>query len=425
VARVVAGTAIAVGIALATLEVLAITTLTFRDGRYVSARERFHQEANRYIQEVTRAGSGCQYIDSLFPHPYLGFVHHGQPPCGIPGINNVGLFGPDFPAEPRADRFVILVTGGSVAAQFAQTIPAGPRYLEAILNEFYLSPTGKPFLVLNGGDGAWKQPQQAILFLLWSDVVDGIVTLDGFNEVLALPGSLRFEYPANSFAVVNPLAREGYDAVVSRWLLGRLVGWASHNPITSRSHAIYMAVRAARRTLDHQAGRERDQVTTIESLFRLPPQWDRNTRIAAALEQYKKYIRSMNAIGRDRKIRTAYFIQPVPAIGKRLTAAERAVVGDLSYGPLYARMTETLLGLRREEIPVFSLLEIFAGIEETLYDDPIHLKRDTRGESLGYRLMAEKIAHTLAEAWKLRSKRSSLISSPILSADPVLRHADG
>jgi hypothetical protein len=411
VARVVAGTAIAVGIALATLEVVAIIALTVRDGRYVSARERFHREANRYIQEVTRAGSGCQYIDSLFPHPYLGFVHHRNPPCGVPGINNVGLFGPDFPAERRADRFVILVTGGSVAAQFAQTIPAGPRYLEAILNESYLSPTGKPFLVLNGGDGSWKQPQQSILFLLWSDVVDGVITLDGFNEVMALGRPLRFEYPDNNFAVVNPLAREGYDAIVGRWALGRMVGWMSQNPVTSRSHAVFMTVRAARRTLDRQARRESARGTTVESLFRLPREWERDKVIASALEQYKKYVRSMNAIGRDRRILTAYFVQPVPAIGKRLTQDEQAVVGNLGYGLLYRQMTDALLSLRGEGIRVFSLLQTFAGVEETLYDDPVHLKRDARGESVGYRLMAGEIARTLAEAWNLRSKRSRLASS--------------
>jgi hypothetical protein len=405
----VTGIAIAVGIAISSLEVLAIVALSARDGRYISARERFHREANRYIEEVTRAGSGCQYIDSLFPHPYLGFVHHRNAPCGLPNINNAGLFGVDFPTERLTDRFVILVTGGSVAAQLAQIVPNGPRYLETILNESYLSPTGKPFLVLNGGDGAWKQPQQAILFLLWSDVVDGLITLDGFNEVGAVAGGLRFEYPANNFALVNPLATEGYDAVVIRWFLGRLVGRVSSNPITSRSHAVFMAVRAARRVLDHQARVERHKRTTVESLFWLPPEWDDNKRIGAALEQYKKYVRSMDAIGRDRKIRTAYFIQPVPAIGKRLTPEERAVAGDLSYGPLYRRMTDALLSLRGEGIPVFSLLEVFAGIEETLYSDSIHLMRDARGESPGYRLMAEKIAHTLAKAWKLQGRRSRLV----------------
>jgi hypothetical protein len=409
--RRVAGIAVAVCIGLATLEVLAIAVLSFGDGRYVSARERLAREANRFIQDVTRGNSGCQYVDSLFPHPYLGFVHHRNPPCGIPHMNNVGLYGVDFPNERLTDRFVVLITGGSVAAQFAQIVPGGPRYLEAILNESYLSPTGKPFLVLNGGDGAWKQPQQAILFLLWSDVVDGLVTLDGFNEVGAVTGGLRFDYPANNFALVNPLAREGYDAVVARWLLGRFVGWASHNAVTSRSHAVFMGVRAGRRILDRRARAGKERETTVESLFRLPPRWDEDRRIQAALEQYKKYVRSMNAIGRDRKIRTAYFIQPVPAIGKRLTQDERAVVGDLSYGPVYRRMSDALLSLRSEGIPIFSLLGIFAGVEGPLYDDPIHLKRDARGESAGYRLMAERIAHALAATWGLPGKRPRLASN--------------
>jgi len=386
------------------LEVLAIVVLSLGEGRYVAARERFHRESNRYIEEVTRGGPRCQYVDSLFPHPYLGFVHHGNPPCGLQGVNNVGLFGADFPNERLSDRFVILVTGGSVAAQFAQIWPGGPKYLEAILNEAYLSPTGRPFLVLNGGDGAWKQPQQAILFLLWSDVVDAVVTLDGYNEVLALGRPTRFDHPANNFAIVNPLAAQSYDEVVRRWTVGRLVGWASQNPVTSRSHAVFMIVRAARALLDPPTGKERQGRTTVDSLFAVPPTWDYERRIDAGLAQYRKYILAMQAIGRDRGIRSAYFIQPVPAIAKPLTPDERAVVGDLGYGPLYRRMVDALLGLRDEGIPIFSLLDIFKDVEEPLYADPIHLRRDNHGESAGYRLMAQEIAHRLRDAWGLKAR---------------------
>ena len=90
-------------------------------------------------------------------------------------------------------RFVILVTGGSVAAQFAQLLPGGPRYLEQALNERYISPMGQPFLVLNGGDAAWKQPQQIILFLLYVDAIDTVVTLDGFNEQYSVSAWRRFD----------------------------------------------------------------------------------------------------------------------------------------------------------------------------------------------------------------------------------------
>ena len=130
---------------LATLEVFAIVGLSLRDGRYIPARERFDREANRYIQQVTSGGAGCQYIDTLFPHPYLGFVHHRNPPCGFSYVNKVGLFGVNFPSERLPDRFVILVTGGSVAAQFAQIIPGRPTYLESILNQFYMSQQANRF----------------------------------------------------------------------------------------------------------------------------------------------------------------------------------------------------------------------------------------------------------------------------------------
>jgi hypothetical protein len=399
-----AATAVAIVLTLGTIEILAIAGLSLSDGRYISARERFDREVNRYIRDVTRVGRECQYIDSLFPHPYLAFVHHSNPPCGVPGVNNIGLFGTDFPSDRLADRFVILLTGGSVAAQFAQITPGGPKYLEMILNRSHLSPTGKPFIVLNGGDGGWKQPQQAILFLLWSDVVDAVITLDGFNELGALRGTLRFDYPANNFFTVNPLARRDYGAAMRRWMLGRLVGWASQNTVTGRSHAAFLAVSSLRPFIESDPRRRGGRRTSLESMFELPSEWDSEKRVQSAIEQYRKYIRAMNAIARDRGIRSAYFIQPAPAIGKQLTEEERVVVGDLSYGPVYRRMTDGLLGLRSEKIPVFSLLEIFADVEGTLYDDPIHLKRDTRGESVGYRLMAEKMAYTLAEAWQLRAR---------------------
>src|SRR5262245_36462694 len=381
------------------VEFMAVVVLTLKEGSYVSARERFRREANRYVQDVTRGGRSCQYIDSLFPHPYLAFVHHGNPPCGVPGINNIGLFGPDFPSEKIRDRFVLLVTGGSVAAQFGQVVPGGPRHLEVALNKRYLSPTGKPFLVLNGGDGAWSQPQQTILFLLYSDVVDAVITLDGFNEHSRLGRKKRFEYPANNFVIANPVAGGGDTVVLARWVLGRLVGYASQHPVLSHSHAVFALARETRRFV------ERIGITDMRRRFRLPDSWDREKRLEWALGQYKKYIRALNAVARERRVLAASFIQPAPAIGKRLTPDEQKVVGALSYAPLYQRMTDALLELRNERLEVFSLLQIFREIETTLYADPVHLESDSRGESMGYHLMAEEMALRLAESWNLKRRR--------------------
>jgi len=403
----VLGTAfLALVLGLVVFELLAIAVLTDTDRHYVSARERFRREEDTYIGDVSRAGGPCQYIDSLFPHPYLAFVHHANPPCGLPGINNIGLFGSDFPSERRPDRFVILVTGGSVAAQFGQLIPGGPKYLEETLNASYQSPTGQPFLVLNGGDGAWKQPQQAILFLLYSDVVDADVTLDGYNEHYYASGAapVRFEYPANNFMMVNPLAENSYDVVASRWLLGRLVGYASRNRVLSRSHGAVMIVRVLRSAVERLSASVGERKTTVQSIFALPPDWDRERRMQYAMGQYKKYIRAMDVLAADRSVLAAHFIQPCPAIGKRLTPEEQAVVGDLSYAGTYARMTEGLLGLRRDGVKIFSLLQLFHDVDHTLYEDHAHMKKDARGESEGYRRMASAIAQSIAGEWGLKPR---------------------
>jgi hypothetical protein len=76
---------------------------------------------------------------------WLSSTSRGKP-CSLPGINNIGLFGEDFPDQRRTDRYVILLTGGSVASQLGQyQPPPAPRYLEEELNRNYVSPNGKPF----------------------------------------------------------------------------------------------------------------------------------------------------------------------------------------------------------------------------------------------------------------------------------------
>src|SRR5689334_12717397 len=87
------------------LEVIATAYLYATEGRYIAARVRFASRTNTFVAGLRR-DTNCGYLETLFPHPYLGFVHHGNPPCGIPDINNIGLFGPDFPSERRTDRFV-------------------------------------------------------------------------------------------------------------------------------------------------------------------------------------------------------------------------------------------------------------------------------------------------------------------------------
>src|SRR5215471_4061040 len=112
-------TLIGIVFALALIELTAVAWLYLEDGRYTPASELFERAQNTYVRDLTK-GSTCRYIDTLFPHPYLAFVHNGNPPCGLPNVNNIGLLNTDFPTIKRDDVYTVLVVGGSVASQVTQ-----------------------------------------------------------------------------------------------------------------------------------------------------------------------------------------------------------------------------------------------------------------------------------------------------------------
>lgn len=397
----------AAGLALALLalgmELIASGYVYAREGRYVRARDRFASKTNTFVAGLSRGE--CGYLDTLYPHPYLGFVHHGNPPCGMAAINNIGLFGPDFPSQRPHDRFVVLLTGGSVAAQFATPLAKSPTYLEQFLNSKYVSPTGMPFLVLDGGDGAWKHPQPTILALLYADAVHAIVTLDGFNEHFMLETGRRFEYPANNFLSVNPLATQNFGTMATRWAVGRLRAKAADNALLSRSNATYEVIALLERWAEKRATPVTTPRTSLDTLFALPQSWTPQERRTWHINQYKKYLRAISGIARDQGALSAHFIQPVPAFGKPLTADEQKVVGDLGYRDSYLAMANEMLTLNDSGLPVVSMLAVFDGDSRTLYSDPIHIIYDLQTrESPGYERMAAQMADDLGRLWGLQSR---------------------
>ena len=215
-----------------------------------------------------------------------------------------------------------------------------------------MSPNGRPFLLLNGGDGAWHQPQQLILFLLYADAVHAVVTLDGFNERYTVGSSVRFEFPSNNFMDINPLVKASFSDVVKRWVFGKVYGRAANSPMLSRSQAVYLVLARLDAYLKEQQRiyTERER-TNINTMFQLPGNWDEERRVAWADDQYRKYIRAMDAVAAQNGVLFAHFLQPVPAIRKPLTAEEVAVVGDLGYRDRYERITSDVLALAADRDP--------------------------------------------------------------------------
>ncbi len=400
---------IGIVLALALIEVTAIAWLYVEDGRYTPAAELFERTQNTYVRDATK-GTACRYVDTLYPHPYVAFVHHANPPCGMPWVNNVGLFGPDFPTVKPADRYVVMLIGGSVASQLAQNAPPpAPRYLEEELNKRYVSPNGKPWLVLNGGDGAWKEPQPFILFSLYAGSVDAMISLGGFNEHYYFRSytSERLESPASNFLEVNPfVADENFGDAAIGWVMGRIAGMLALNPVLGRSHAAYLIIRGIEAAAKGKDSFKSKKRTTIPNMFALPEDIRGNgDRVfALQLSLYQKYARAEEVVAHDNSVKTAYFFQPVPAFGKTLTEEEKRVAGDLSYGDLYRQIVAGMMTLRERGMAMYDLGDIFANEKGTIYADHIHYWRDAAGESPGNRLMAARIGQLLSETWGLQKK---------------------
>jgi hypothetical protein len=400
---------IGIVMALAAVELTAIVWLYIEDGHYTSAEELFERTQNTYVRDLTK-GTTCRYVDTLFPHPYLAFVHHGNPPCGLPNVNNIGLLNADFPTVKSTDRYVVLVTGGSVASQLVQNWPApAPRFLEEELNKRYVSPNGKPWLVLNGGDGAWKEPQQLILFAMYATSVDAVVTLDGYNEhYFFWPGTTeRLERPLSNFIDVNPfVADENFGDAATGWVIGRVAGTLAANPVLGHSHAAYMVIRGIEAVAKSKDVFKSSKKTTLASLFAMPPEIvkDHDGEFAVQLGLYQKYTRGIEAIAKDNGVKSAYFIQPVPAYGKDLTEEEKKNAGDLKYGQMYRKIVDGMMTLHDRGLAIYDLGDLLKDQQGTIYADDIHFIRDKSGDSVGYRLMAARMGQLLADTWGLKPK---------------------
>jgi len=370
----------------------------------VSVQELLDREKeNIYVLEFFQEGES--YLKSLFPHPYLGFVHKQARPYGG---NNIGLLGHDYPIEKDESKFTILVTGGSVATQMSEGIGERVNFLKGALEKYDFG--GREVVVLNGASGAWKHPQQTIMLVLYGYIADALINLDGFNEhyLLKQNNNVRLEYPASNFHRLNPIVETGTERLALAYLTSTLYAHSRKSWIITHSRLAYFLTKCIRNYIQELAKKKqvKGRKTTTQSLFSLPPDWSGDKRARFNMEQYKRYIRMMADMARQIGLKHAFFIQPVPAIGKTLTEQEKAVVGDTNvYRDVYQKMTDELLTLREEDLPIYSLLDVFESCNESLYADPIHCIRIGRtNDSKGYRLMAERIASILEKEWKLEKK---------------------
>ncbi|MBN2053808.1 hypothetical protein JW905_02720 [bacterium] len=342
--------------------------------------------------------AGVSGTVEMMSHPYLDFILRPSR-----GGNNVGLPGRDYRLKKAHNFFTILIVGGSVASQFANAQDDRKCHLATILESRY-DFGDRDLQVLNGALGGWKQPQQLLMVELYGDIVDAVVSIEGYNErVVANSGAVvRLEYPIVNTHRMNPLRQGSTAHLLSLSSAVALTRLSGEHWLLSHSRFAYWTLRFIRKRLMSRAtamphsGADKD---SLEIIFGLYPEWGAEEKRAFNIEQYKKYLRLMHSASQTLHIQDAVFLQPVPSVNKHLTKEEVLRVGNLDYGESYQALVSDLLTLRHEGVPVYSLLDIFDGVPESVYVDSIHCSLEDG--AVGYRIMAERIADVLADLWQL------------------------
>ena len=131
-------------------------------------------------------------------------------------------------------------------------------------------------------------------------------------------------------------------------MIGRVAGVLSRNAILGHSHAAYMIIRGIEAVAKSKDVFKSTKKTTLKGLFEMPEEIrkDHDLAFAVQLSLYQKYERGIEAIAKDNGIKTAYFLQPVPAYGKVLTEEEKKNAGDLAYGELYRPASAGMMTLK-------------------------------------------------------------------------------
>lgn len=352
---------------------------------------------------------GCSFSETTIGHPMLGFVHRrkefltgGCLKENGPKGNNIMMNSyRDFPIKKNDDEFVIMVLGGSVAFMFTDYHLSENPYFEDYLNKHYLPPKKKVFKVYPGAAGAWAMPNQVNMFLMYGERVDGVVSIDGYNEVFPVQEKRRLEQiPAGQFILSNtPNSSWRFTYMNTLWLYRSLVAktWLKHSYFFNVVYKVLVGF--LQKVVISESLREEFSRGNSEQLDSLPFE-EREDWVVGSLE---RYMLRLHDLGRLTNVLTAEFLQPTRLMGKDLTEEEKLPIEYID-PKAYARVRETYLGLEKKGYPVRDLTYLFKDEKGTIYSDHIHYKWDIKDGSRGNELMAKAIGKHLESMWGIKPR---------------------
>jgi hypothetical protein len=389
-------------IILLVLEIISKTIVYFSHGHLKKPSDVVRGDnLNSYVQLLEKQ-TKCTYKDSLFPHPYLGWVHWNNPKCLKTLVfNSDGFYGPEFPIKKDNNFFDILITGGSVSGQFGPGSKCSGNNQSVFCRDFlgealsqYVSVDDKKIRIFNAGAGAYKHPHQSIVSTLFGNSFDLIISIEGFNEHYMLRGKYpkKFYIPPGNFNV----ATNGFyvDNGFSKLYLDFMFFYknlANTSYLVNNSHFHSLSYRILKVIAEKTILKENDKRKNYSNLWRYKKSELETLDIEKfkyqnLVSMWKNFIATSGSNG----AKGIVIIHPVPKLYKTLSEVEKEVTKHREYNDIFLKMSKEAEKLRlNENLMVYDLFRIFENYQDTIYTDHSHMNGD------GYLIMANEIRKIL------------------------------
>jgi hypothetical protein len=390
-------------VSFAVLEMIAFLSLS-NEEKKLPAEKLLDRNHSEYLQGALTGG--CSFAETVIGHSMLGFVHR-QPEflsekCRLMyHVNNIGVLSDrKFPLTKEQDAYVIMVLGGSVAEQFANYKDReGRYYFEELLNKTFLSPTKKPFKVYNGGLGAWNMPNQLNMLMMYTDRMDALVSIDGYNEAYRVQeGDHLEEVPGATYILAN-------ESRSSLKILGLHFLWAYQYGI---AHSILKHSYFFNSCYKILTGIYQSHILTVDMVDKYFMASRENLYLSDSdarewsLKSLGSYIEKMHNFAKLSRIKSAQFFQPARFYGKELTEQEK-VYNEGVDKVTFEKIDHLYQGLEQKKYPIHSLSHIFEKEKGEIFGDHIHYKK-VGGISRGNEILAQNVVEQLGKMWGLKRK---------------------
>ena len=320
--------------------------------------------------EFTFGEGNCPFEEEITLDPDFAYVWNKSSTClSQRRINRLGLEGDEFPDLKKEDEINVLLLGGSVAHQLG-----GYPFLK---NEIQKKYPNKKVKLLLGAHGSWRLHQNVTLLSRYIRQVDIIIMLNGFNEMVKLMNpDYRFELPTIEYSTVLN-KKSSLSLYLTAMLYKGLDGVERNHFMHFWSSGAFLIKRIRLKLIDKL--QNTDGKTQLEARYLLDEKLERSQKFNLNLEQMKHYYRLSHLIAKNFKVPLYIFIQPVPALDKELDPVEKSIVNAVKYlsvdeyKTIYHGLNQTLLDMRKEHLPIYSLVNLFSKVKGQRYADHVHL----------------------------------------------------